>query len=282
MARQRHSQIAVEKLARTLDLLALLADPDGSEGNAVEAAVALLPERLREEAEDSLLSAEERRQLEPDGDPGLAARLLVHAAARGLGPIIPESAQAAARVRANLAPLLGEDSPLDPDRRPLLGRCLTAEEEGRQWLHRDRELNPRERDERLNRLLKDVLRNIARKTFTAALIPVLAHRCLRAASGGETPSPAPSADLASAEEAGPQQEAASGGGPTRAGDLVLYPLDALTDHPLLAPIPPMSPAEWESFLESVKRDSVLVPVMVQEGGTLLDGRSRVTAAREKG
>lgn len=58
-------------------------------------------------------------------------------------------------------------------------------------------------------------------------------------------------------------------------------LDELKIHPAADLVPRMRPDEWKAFLEDVKKNGVLEPVVV-DGFTLLDGRHRLDASRESG
>lgn len=59
-------------------------------------------------------------------------------------------------------------------------------------------------------------------------------------------------------------------------------LDGLKPHEAAQIVPRMRPDEWKAFLEDVRANGVIEPLVIQRDGPVLDGRHRLDAARECG
>ena len=60
------------------------------------------------------------------------------------------------------------------------------------------------------------------------------------------------------------------------------PVGELRPHPQAAEVPTLTEADYRTLRDDVAARGVLVPLEVTAGGTLLDGRARLRAARELG
>src|SRR2546421_296889 len=87
---------------------------------------------------------------------------------------------------------------------------------------------------------------------------------------------------AAGEAAGadPQRQRAVSGPSVETEQLERRRVGELRPHPQAAEVPTLSEAEYLTLRDDVAARGVFVPLEVTAGGTLLDGRARLRAARE--